>query len=167
LKQKLPKNKLIFVCGNGDIAFAKYEWLLQIIDEIENRSENTFLLQTKKPFCLSKFHIPDNCIVGTTIETNKDIKNISHAPPTEIRIRELQNINHSRKTITHEPIYDFDMDVIVDWDKSIEPEIVWIGYENHTKKPALDEPELKKTNKLIKALEAFTDVRLKTIREKL
>jgi len=62
---------------------------------------------------------------------------------------------------------NFDLKPMVTWDKKIKPEIVWIGYANHTNGLNLDEPELSKTKKLIKELENFTDVRLKTIRDKL
>jgi len=165
LKQYLPKNKLIFCCGNGDIAFANPEWLLQILQEIRIRKEHTFLLQTKKPSCLNNFDIPDNCIVGTTIETNRDTNGISKAPNTTIRFVSLEYLD-CRKFVTHEPIMNFDLGIMVDWDKQLDPEMVWVGYANHNNGLNLDEPELSKTKELIKELESFTDIRLKTIRDK-
>jgi len=166
LKQYLPKNKLIFACGNGEIAFAKREWLLQILQEIEKRKDHTFLLQTKKPSCLFEYSIPSNCIVGTTIETNRDTDGISKAPNTTIRYVSLKYLN-CRKFVTIEPIMDFDEDVLVDWIKALKAEIVWVGYNNHTKNVVLDEPCLEKTNLLIDRLKNVTDVRLKTIRDKI
>jgi len=168
LKQYLPKNKLIFVCGNGDIAFAKSNWVLKILDEIELRKDNTFLLQTKKPSFLLDYEyiIPSNCIVGTTIETNRDTKDISLAPHPIDRYYSLNDIKHKRKFITHEPLIDFDLKEMVKFDKGIKPEIIWIGYNSRPKQVLLDEPKLSKTKELIKELKTFTDVRLKTIRNK-
>jgi len=170
LKQHLPKNKLIFVAGNGDISFALPSWIDKIFDVIRSNKDKTFLIQTKDPECMMHYNtectIPDNVLIGTTIETNRDTSKISKAPSTETRIHYL-NLIRSRKFITHEPILNFDLKPMVTWDKKIKPEIVWIGYANHTNGLNLDEPELSKTKKLIKELENFTDVRLKTIRDKL
>ena len=166
LNDYLPKNKLIFYCANGDIAFAKPEWLSQIFEVIKNKSDRTFLLQTKKPSCLYGYDIPDNCLVGTTIETNRDTSNISKAPESCVRYFHMLNLV-CRKFVTIEPILDFDMEVMKRWIKEIDPEIVWVGYANHTNGLSLDEPELSKTQELIKELESFTDVRLKTIRDNL
>lgn len=166
---KIPKADLVFACGNGDIAFAKPQWILKILDKIESLPEYTFLLQTKKPSCLAEFEyiIPSNCIVGTTIETNRDTKNISKAPEPCTRFYWMMDLECKRKAVTIEPILAFDMEVMKRWIRDINPEIVWIGYANHTNGLKLDEPELSKTKKLIKELETFTDVRLKTIRDKL
>ena len=129
--------------------------------------KQTFLLQTKAPYCLDGWRIPSNVIIGTTIETNRDTKNISKAPITERRYRYLRNLNGCRKAITIEPILDFDLGVLREWIWNINPEIVWVGYANHTNGLDLDEPELSKTEELISELNKFTDVRLKTIRNKL
>lgn len=166
LKRYLPKNKLIFCCASGDIAFAKTEWIQKVLDEIRLRVDHTFLLQTKKPSCLKDFAIPENVIIGTTIETNRDTKHISKAPDTTMRKIWLNELN-CRKAVTMEPILDFDMLIVIDWIRAINPEIVWIGYANHTENLRLDEPDLNKTRELIRELKKFTDVRLKTIRDKL
>jgi protein gp37 len=170
LKQYLPKNKLIFLCGYGDICFAFQSQIKQIFDVVKEHKDKTFLVQTKMPECLVNYEveyiIPDNVIVGTTIETNRDTKNISKAPVPEIRMHDLRLIQHRRKFITHEPIMDFDLDVLVDWDKSIHPEIIWIGYNSHPESISLNEPPLTKTRHLITDLDEFTDVRQKIIRDK-
>ena len=54
-----------------------------------------------------------------------------------------------------------------EWIWRINPEIIWIGYANHTNGLSLNEPGLNKTKKLISELNKCFDVRLKTIRSKL
>ena len=164
---KIPKAELVFACGNGDIAFASDVEKKVILSVMEKHPKQTFLLQTKAPYCLDGFRIPSNVIVGTTLETNRDTTHISKAPITESRYRALRNLNCCRKAITIEPILNFDLGIFREWIYEINPEIVWIGYANHTKGLVLDEPELSKTKQLITVLGYFTDVRLKTIRDKL
>lgn len=164
---KIPKGDLIFACANGDISFASNEIIEKIFDAIKTKPNQDFLLQTKNPKCLINKEIPDNVIVGTTIETNYGTFTISSAPSPEVRIFDLWLIEHERKFVTHEPILKFDLDTLVKWDRKSNLEMVWVGYANHTKgMKNLVEPELSKVKELIKELESFTDVRLKTIREK-
>jgi len=163
---KIPKAELVFACGNGDIAFAKPNWIGQILKAMDAKKDRTFLLQTKKPSCLHKFKIPDNCIVGTTIETNRATKKISKAPDTTIRYLSLKYVAHPRLFVTFEPILDFDMNILIDWVKDLKPEIVWIGYANHSNGLNLDEPNLEKTLLFVERIKNFTDVKLKTMREK-
>ena len=162
---KIPKANLVFACGNGDIHFADQFQKASILRAMQFRTKQTFLLQTKNPQCLVGWRIPSNVIVGTTIETNRDTKDISKAPRTELRYMLLDSLK-CRKAVTLEPILDFDFDALVNWIWDINPEIVWVGYCNHSNGLNLDEPELDKTKKLIKNLESFTDVRLKTMRDK-
>jgi len=164
---KIPKADLVFACGNGDIAFASDTETKVILSVMEKHPKQTFLLQSKAPYCFDGYRIPSNVIVGTTIETNRDTKHISKAPTTERRFRALRNLDCCRKAVTIEPILDFDLGTLREWVYEINPEIVWIGYANHINGLNLDEPELNKTKQLITALGYFTDVRLKTIRDKL
>lgn len=163
---KIPKAELVFACGNGDISFADVKQKASILREMQLHPKQTFLLQTKNPNCLVDWRIPSNVIVGTTIETNRDTKHISNAPDTTMRKILLNRLN-CRKAVTIEPILDFDYDILKDWIWDINPEKVWIGYCNHTNGLNLDEPDLSKTKRLIDYLNRFTDVRLKTIRDKL
>lgn len=64
--------------------------------------------------------------------------------------------------VSIEPILDFDP-VFPRWIEQIKPEFVYVGFDNHNKH--LEEPPLEKTRGLIKALEGFTEVRTKTLRE--
>lgn len=164
LKQYLPKDKLIFVCSMGDISFANPWMKAEILTEISRRRENTFLIQTKNPSCLVDWRIPSNCIVGTTIETNRKTNGVSKAIKPDLRYYFLMKLN-CRKAVTIEPIMDFDVGFLNRWIWDINPEIVWIGYNNYPDQIQLEEPSLEKTQKLINAIKFTTDVRLKTIRE--
>ena len=163
---KIPKGNLVFACGNGDISFASRDIIKKILNAMENKSEQNFLLQTKNPECLIGFDIPSNVIVGTTIETNYDTKWISDAPEPWNRMYNLWLIEHDRKFVTHEPILKFDFDTLVKWDKRANLEMVWIGYCNHNTKNKLQlvEPSKEEIENFIVELEKFTDVRLKTMK---
>lgn len=163
---KIPKAYLVFACGNGDFSFASFDQRIMILRAMHQKPKQTFLLQTKNPNCLSSVRIPANVIVGTTIESNRNYDGISNAPSVEFRKECLERLR-CRKAVTIEPILDFDVKILADWIYRINPEIVWIGYCNHTNGLSLDEPDLEKTKLLISKLEVFTDVRLKTIREKM
>ncbi len=110
---------------------------------------------------------PDNVILGITLETNRDKlnSNISKAPKPTQRFKDFMIIDHPRKMITIEPIVDFDLDVMVEWMKQINPHIVWMGYDSKSKCD-FPEPSLDKFNSLHKKLEqAGIQVKLKTVRE--
>lgn len=164
--KKIPKADLVFACANGDISFAKKDQMEDILKAMRYKPKQTFLLQTKNPECLDKFRIPSNVIVGTTIETNRDTRKISKAPVPLTRYNDLCVLS-CRKAVTMEPIMNFDLDVMIDWLWAINPEIVWIGYNNYPNSVHLEEPTLGKTLNLIDELNTFTDVRLKTIRERI
>ncbi|WP_456478238.1 DUF5131 family protein [Geoglobus ahangari] len=162
---RVPNAKVIFACAYGDIAYAKVEWVEQILDVIEQHENKTFYIQTKNPSVFELYYFPSNVMLGVTIETNltefntpskfKSYAEISKAP--EPWVRALKYMNY----VTIEPILDFDFE-IVRWLRRIKPEFVYIGYDNHNCK--LPEPPLEKTLALIEELKKFTEVRLKTIR---
>lgn len=174
LKRPPPKtgpNEFIFMCDMGDLAFAKPNWVREIIAYMYKYQDRTFLIQSKAPGFFRAYSWPINVILGTTIETNKTIfdtpskyrfyEEISKAPPPKLRYLAMLNLIHPRKLVTIEPILDFDLFVLVDWVRLIDPEVVYVGYDNHNCK--LPEPRLQKTLGLIEELEKFTEVRRKTI----
>lgn len=162
---KIPKANLVFACANGDISFANPIEKAKILRAMQLKPKQTFLLQTKDPSCLRDWRIPSNTIIGVTLETNRDTKKISKAPNPYYRYLWIKRL-HCRKAVTIEPILDFDLKDFRNWIWYINPEIVWVGYANHSKNLFLDEPSLNKTKQLITALNYFTDVRIKTLREK-
>ncbi len=171
---RVPSAKLIFTCAFGDIAFARSHEVEQILRAVEKYKNKTFMFQTKDPACyvlyLNYPHaggesiVPENAILGTTIETTYDdeYERISQAPPPSERYEIMADDVDHRKFVTIEPILDLDIDIMVGWIKDIEPEFVYVGYDTHNCK--LPEPGLRKTKELIERLEKVTEVRPKTIR---
>jgi len=113
-----------------------------------------FLSLTKNPMGYHKIMplIPDNLILGITIESNKDYPKISNAPVQSERIdisillRDSLNINGKKNKIfiSIEPIKNFDLIPFLSSIFKIAPTFgVAIGYDNHHNK--LCEPSLRKT----------------------
>jgi uncharacterized Zn finger protein (UPF0148 family) len=144
---------IIFVCGNGDIAFASPEERSAIIAGIRKwtdrhpRSETVFYMQSKQPSCLESHlaDLPDNVILVTTLETNRDAgyEAVSKAPPPSERYRQFLALNYPRKIVTVEPVMDFDPEILAEWITTIKPELVYLGF-NSRMKPKLPEPSLEK-----------------------
>lgn len=171
LNQRLPKtegDQFIWPCSSGDISCMKEEWINAILEKVREYSERTFLFQTKDPFCLTKYDFPSNVLLGITLETNRDegYEKISKAPKPSERFIDFLNIEWERKIITIEPILDFDLEILSEWIKRINPERVYIGYNTKRSSCSLPEPSLEKTEKLIKELEKFTRVKRKHFPDK-
>ena len=96
----------------------------------------------------------DNVILITTLETNIDQEydKVSKAPLPSKRYEEFKNLAWERKTVTIEPIIEFDHDIFLNWIININPETVWIGYNSRPKSVQLNEPSLEKTKEFIEAL---------------
>ena len=108
---------------------------------------------------------PDNVILGTTIETNRDEYKISKAPKPSQRYKDFLKIKHRQKMITIEPVIDFDLNILMTWVDNIDPCMVWLGYDS--KKNNLTEPSLDKFWALHKKLQDSKYlVILKTVRGK-
>ncbi len=61
-----------------------------------------------------------------------------------------------------EPLLDFDLE-FVDWIRRIQPELVYIGYDNYNHR--LPEPQLRKSRMLERELRGVTDVEVKALRK--
>ena len=131
--QSFPKTGLIFVCNMGDIAFSTKEQRNQILDVIRSHLLSTFLLQSKDPSCFYGLSIPDNAIIGTTLESNRAYPNISNAPSPDNRAFWLRKVDCKRKSVTIEPIMQFDHAGFIEMIRGIAPGRVWVGYNNYPK----------------------------------
>lgn len=169
-RNKFTKGDLIFVSDMGDM-FADLildKWILQVFDHVKKYPEALFLFMTKNPARYIKLlrYIPDNSILGATIETTYDeivrTDKISVAPLPSQRYEAMRDLDWKRKLISIEPILDFDLSTFLRWIKEISPYIVYIGYDNYIHK--LREPILKQTEKLIAGLSENALVIRKTIR---
>lgn len=157
---------LIFVSDMGDLfgQWVPRRWIERVIVAIKRSPNATFLMLTKNPLRYFDFvgQMPENVILGVTIETNRDL-GITKAPAPFWRFQYFWSLPWERKMVSIEPIMDFDLNVFPHWLELIKPEAVYVGYDNHNKH--LEEPTLEKTRELIKDLEQFTEVRVKTLRE--
>jgi protein gp37 len=171
LTQSLPRTKymqFIFTCASGDIAFCPTGYLEQILDRIKKYPDKNFLIQSKKPSTFNRVSFPDNVILGTTIETNRDslYEGVAKAPLPSQRYKDFVKVNHPLKMVTIEPVIDFDVDVMLKWMKDINPCMIWLGYDSG--KNNLPEPELEKVKELHWELNrAGFVVLLKNIRERI
>jgi len=174
LKANLGKGNIIFIGSSCDM-WAKdipSEWINQVLNIISAYPDNKYLFQTKYPWRFmnhahkgncnkTNTELPKNCILGTTIETNKIYPCMGKTPPPNDRAMAIGHYTiHSYECfITIEPILDFDLRVFVDYLKYANPNYINIGADsgnNH-----LPEPEPDKIRELIKELETFTKVHLK------
>lgn len=175
----------VFVSDMGDLfgKWVPYEWINSVVDRISTMDAD-FLLLTKNPIRYLDFpafisdNCIDNCILGCTIESDRNYPQLSKAPPQSSRLywmtklAEVMEVKkncsklHSKLFVCIEPILDFDLDdfsnVIAN---SIKPWAVAIGYDNYDNH--LPEPPLAKTMQLIDRLEkAGITVYRKTLRER-
>lgn len=184
LSKRPPPTKegeFVTIGMNGDISFASEETMQAIIHYCWLWAKHTFLLQSKNPAFFHEYKFPENVILGTTMESNKDtwysthnatlLKSvvrywdISKAPSNNKRFDAMYELT-ARKVITIEPILDFDMEPFINAIIDLKPEWVWVGYDSKPERNYLPEPTLDKTQELIRELtEAGIDVREKLLRK--
>jgi len=156
---RIPSKKAIFVCEDGDITFARYEFMLRILEVMreDRREGRLWYLQSKNPECFNKYlsFLPENTWLLTTLETNidEDYHEISQAPLPSRRYNDFINLEWSKKLLTIEPVMDFDLEIFTKWILDLKPRVVFIGYNSHPESVKLPEPDRKKLWKLIHILE--------------
>jgi len=154
LKTFHGKGNFIFVCSGTDLFNddVPREWIMKVLEQCKKYPENKYLFQSKNPKRFSEFkaYFPENTILGTTIETNRNYPNISKAPTPVERALAMINITLP-KIVTIEPIIDFDIDELSQWIINIKPEWVNIGADSNYKK-TLPEPEPEKIMELVKII---------------
>lgn len=172
---KIPSKPIIFVDGNGDITFARPEFVRETIGIIVVHARRCprkiFYFQSKNPACLNQYlddlaPIKDQVVLVTTLETNRDAgyDKISKAPLPSRRFKDFLALQWPNKIVTIEPVMEFDFDIFVDWIKAIGPRVVYLGYNSRPLKVQLPEPTQEKFWALRQALSQFTEVRLKETR---
>ena len=166
LKTNLWDGNFIFVGSSCDMFTddVPSEWIHKILDYC-GLFDNTYLFQTKNPKRFYEFqsYFPEKTITGVTLETNRE-NDLANCPPRSARvdwfIEDYPLLK--RKMVTIEPIMDFDVTILSEWIKKINPEFVNIGADSNKKKDySFPEPSEFKINNLIKELEKFTKVNLK------
>jgi protein gp37 len=147
-------------CGNS---WVPREWIERVLRVVRSKPRSWFFFLTKNPKRYLEFEgeLPNNVVLGATIETNRDYK-LTKAPAPRERYESMVKLNWRWKAVVIEPILDFDGEFI-DWIYNISPVIVYVGYDNYNNR--LPEPKLEKTMILLEALRGVTDLRPKTIRK--
>ncbi|MCD6368577.1 MAG: DUF5131 family protein [Thermoproteales archaeon] len=161
-REKFEKGDFVFVSDMGDLFgdFMPSKWIEKVIKYIRRFPETHFLFLTKNPERYFEFLdiMPENAILGATIETNKDELYLEHvisrAPLPSRRYEAMKRLDWNKKFISIEPVLDFNLEIFVDWLKDIAPFLIYIGYDNYNNK--LPEPPLEKTLKLIALLSEKT-----------
>ncbi len=148
--KRFKPNDFVFVCSMGDISFAPFIVLDNVIRIALKCPDTKFLLCTKDPARYRQFAtIPNNIYLGTTIETTEDFA-VSYAPAVRERYSAMMGLYHQKKFLSIEPIMDFDLMQFVWWIEDIKPEIVEIGADNYNNQ--LPEPEPQKVRNLLNHL---------------
>lgn len=168
-KTDLGEGNIIFVGSSIDM-FAEevpIDWIAKTLSYCRTFDKNTYLFQTKNPKRYNQFWgvMPSNVILGITIETNRDTSAISKAPSILDRVKYMSTdlspcLLFTEKTVTIEPIMDFDLELFVEYIRQIKPKFVSIGADS--KNHNLQEPSAHDVNKLIFELKKFTDVKIKS-----
>ncbi|KKN26094.1 hypothetical protein LCGC14_0878110 [marine sediment metagenome] len=164
LMTDLGQGNFIFVCHTCDL-FAKDvpgEWIIKVLEMLRIYQTNRYLLQSKNPSRFMDFRglLPNKVLLGTTIETNRDIVE-SKAPSVAQRAHALNTLSvlGYSTMVTIEPIFDFDLDELLDLIVYANPE--WVNIGADSKGHGLPEPSAEKIHTLTDHLGKYTKVKLK------
>jgi len=181
--KRIPKGSFVFVQDMNDI-FGKInlDAIYRIFDWVRDNPDSQFLFLTKNPKWYVEFIrmsdvIPNNAVLGCTIESNVDYPEYSKAPKQSERLFWMKELRYEIGTgliyspyttcpkifISIEPILDFHLERFVKELAKIEPWAVAVGYDNYGHR--LNEPTLDLTRQLIYALRTLTRVYVKTLRK--
>lgn len=174
LEEKFSPKDFVFVSDVGDLfcAYVPESWIRSVFSRIRAFPQTTFLLQTKNPLRYNELFIkypgimPLNTVYGATIESDINYPSVSKAPSQLLRLASmlvLSFVPNIRTFISIEPIMDF-TDNFLMWIEWIRPWAIAIGYDNYGNH--LEEPTLEKTKWLIEEAKAYTEVYIKTLRER-
>ena len=98
--KKLPKKpSRIFVNSMSDIAFWDRDWMLRVFGIIEENPQHQFLFLTKEPEIYRKFVFTKNCILGVTVNKQKDIERIKS-------LRFKKYIDGNNIFVSFEPLFE-------------------------------------------------------------
>lgn len=166
MKKNLGKNRFWFVGSMNDL-FAHAvppEWIIKILDYCK-KFDNKYLFQSKYPLGIREMNrqLPENCIVGTTIETNRLYPQMGNVGNPQFRATDMNalSVHCGQKTmVTIEPIMDFDIKYMVEYIEHSKPEWVNIGADSQGHN--LPEPSPEKIQELINRLSEFTEVKIKS-----
>ena len=148
------RDKIIFIEHMNDLFASGIEsnWISRILWHCQDYPANQYIFQTKNPKRAKGFLslFPKDFLFGTTIETNRELLNLTKAPSTTERYLEaeiLKKLYRFKIFVTIEPIMDFDLDILGKWLEALNPEFINIGADS--KNSSLIEPPKWKIEALI------------------
>lgn len=154
---KYGEGKTIFMENCNDLFAAEVpaDFIRRIIAHSQAWPNNAYVFQSKRPARMVDFAalIPENSMIGTTIETNRDTAQIGQAPHPKDRYRAMLALRQFRSFVTIEPIIKFDLDELAGWISEIQPEFVNIGADS--KNHGLPEPTIEEVDRLISKLKGW------------
>jgi len=107
--------------------------IMRVLEHCLKFPKNVYVFQTKNPERYDTFIrrnlIPGGSILGTTIETNRDMSGVSKAPSAIERYKAMKALKF-RKFVTVEPILQFDFKEFSTWLGEIKPEFLNIGADS-------------------------------------
>lgn len=166
------KGKTIFVENCNDLFAEEVAsgYILRILSHCRQYYDNVYVFQTKNPKRVHDFDdiLPDRCLLGVTVETNRDIPDIGNAPMPIERLKALFSLHTKafKRFITIEPILDFDVVEFADLIFVVSPDFVNIGADS--KGHGLQEPSWDKVQGLIERLNNYDiEIREKSNLERL
>jgi len=169
MQELFKTDDFVFACDMCDLfgPWVPSELIHKILEGIVPMP-GRFLFLTKNPARYLEFLTTlqkTNCLLGVTLETNRDTSAYSKALSPVERWEFFYDLEYSPKFVAVEPIMDFDLNIFPDWLFNITGlESVAVGYDNYDN--YLPEPPLAKTMQLIDRLEkAGITVYRKTLRE--
>ncbi len=159
LKKNFKPGGLVFVTSMGDL-FGRWvpdTWIGDVFQVIDRNPVTQFLLQTKNPqrFVELADRIPQNCVLGATIETN-EVPHVyrGDVPDPFDRYIAMRSprLRGRPKFLSIEPVMRMDLYAMATWVREILPQIVEIGADNYGH--SLLEPTLDEVETLISSIEA-------------
>ena len=155
-KVNYGSEKTIFIehCNDLFSTYVPQEFINKIIMHCLKWPENTYVFQTKNPvrYLTMDALFPESSILGTTIETNRNIQGISKAPCPEERMFAMERLQ-TMKFVTIEPVLDFDVDILAGWIDRIRPQFLNLGADS--KKNNLPEPSVEKVMRFVDKLAEY------------
>jgi DNA repair photolyase len=154
---KYGEGKTIFVENCNDL-FANEvpeDFIRRIMAHCCEYPECAYVFQTKNPANYWKWlsSMPPKRIIGCTIETNRDMPEIGKTPSPSSRATAMNFLSPQRRFITIEPVLDFDVDILAEWIRRIDPEFVNLGADS--KNRGLPEPPVEKILALVDVLKKY------------
>lgn len=172
LKRRFKPGDFVFVSDMLDLFgdWVLTECISDVFNVIRGFPETQFLFLTKNPkrYFYLEDALPQNCVLGCTIESNENYC-LGFSPSQTDRLRWMEAMNDIlvkyRRFISVEPILNFDVERFANALLNAKPWAVAVGYDNYGNK--LEEPPLAKTLLLIEILKkAGIKVYKKTLRER-